>query len=367
MKPFIKQKKLNLIIDGQFGSTGKGLISAYVALNNHIDVFISNLSPNAGHTFNLGDGPKVVKQLPVGSVLRDNRRSLIYLTAGSIINPALLLKEIETFEVDPERLCIHPRAAIITNEDLQEERSSSSSVAKIASTQSGVGVALANKILRKAKLAKDIPELKEFIREVDLMWYMDQGLSVLMETSQGFDLGLNSGLAYPYCTSRDVTTSSCLSDAQVHPSYLGNVLMTTRTFPIRVGNLVVDGKTIGESGPFYQDSIETTWEDLKETPEFTTVTKRVRRVASFSLEQYKRSLHYIKPSHVFLNFVNYVKNEETVKLLKEAFKLKRPTHIGVGDKVMNIHEVHSLEEARNYLEIVQSENERKEYGLSKRY
>ncbi len=47
--------KLNIIIDGQFGSTGKGLLAAYVGTKFHVDVAMTNGSPNAGHTFYVDD------------------------------------------------------------------------------------------------------------------------------------------------------------------------------------------------------------------------------------------------------------------------------------------------------------------------
>ena len=216
----LKENKLNLIIDGQFGSTGKGLIGAYIAINYNADIYVSNLSPNAGHTYTLYDNnPIVVKQLPVGAIL--NKRSMIYLTPGSVINVDLLLDEIGKFDLDTTRLFIHPRAAIVEDKDIQAEEDLKSSVSRIASTRSGVGEALSNKIMRKSKLAGDIPELDKYISEIGLMNLMDMGCTALMETSQGFDLGIDHGLAYPYCTSREVTVSKALSDAGVHPTYLG--------------------------------------------------------------------------------------------------------------------------------------------------
>ena len=45
------KNKLNVMIDGQFGSTGKGLFSSYINSVNKVGLSISNSSPNAGHTF----------------------------------------------------------------------------------------------------------------------------------------------------------------------------------------------------------------------------------------------------------------------------------------------------------------------------
>ena len=72
--------KFNILIDGQFGSTGKGLLANYIGMFNHIDIAVSNASSNAGHTFYNTDGKKIiVKHLPVSGII--NKRSLIYLCA----------------------------------------------------------------------------------------------------------------------------------------------------------------------------------------------------------------------------------------------------------------------------------------------
>ncbi len=233
--------KLNLILDGQFGSTGKGLLASYIASNNHIDIAVSNSSSNAGHTFYWQLHSKyfvekhITKHLPISGVI--NPRSTIYLCSGSIINPKVLFKEIEENDVDPDQIYIHPRAAIITDEDIENELKNNG-VKTIASTMSGVGSALVRKINRNALLAKDYIELKKFIKTIDLQYYMDKDCIVLMEVPQGMDLSLNHGLEYPYCTSRDITPSSAMNDAGVHPKYIGKILVSLRTFPIRVGNVI---------------------------------------------------------------------------------------------------------------------------------
>lgn len=231
--------KFNILIDGQFGSTGKGLFASYIGTHNHIDIAVSNAGSNAGHTFYNVDGEKIItRYLPVSGII--NKRALIYLCAGSIINPDILHKEIEENEVDYDRIRIHPRAAIILKEDINEERLNNTGVKQIASTMNGVGCALVRKINRNANLAENIPELSRYISEVDLHYYMRQGSTVLMEVPQGLDLSLNHGLDYPHCTSRDITIASAMNDANVHPKYLGKIAVSIRTFPIRVGN-VIDG------------------------------------------------------------------------------------------------------------------------------
>lgn len=318
--------KLNVIIDGQFGSTGKGLVASYVGKNNKVDLAITNASPNAGHTFYVNNNKYITKHLPITGIL--NKKATIYICSGAIINPKILLKELKEFDIDSDRVFIHPRAAVIEDCDLVFEKKGA--VKKIASTLSGVGSALSRKINRSAELAANNFMLNSMVKEINVNSYLKCGKKlVVMETSQGLDLSINSGLSYPYCTSREITVTAALSDAQVRPDYLGNVIVCIRTFPIRVGNIVENGKTVGESGPFYPDSTEITWEDIGVIKEHTTNTKRVRRVATFSMQQYKRMVEIFKPTHVFLNFANYLSNSELSKLLN---KLPEVTHVCYSPK-----------------------------------
>lgn len=335
----LKEGKLNILIDGQFGSTGKGLVASYIGWYNHVDIAITNASMNAGHTFYVNDVKYVTKHLPITGIL--NKRSTIYLCAGAIINPEYLMQELKTFDIDPNRVCIHPRAAIIEEQDREHE--TKGSVKKIASTQSGVGSALIRKIDRKAKLAKDNPLINHMVNEIDLAFYLDQGVIVGMEVPQGFSLSINSGYSYPHCTSREITVTAAMSDAQLHPSYLGNVFAVIRTFPIRVGNIVEDGKVVGDSGPFYPDSKETSWEELGFEKEYTTNTKRVRRVATFSMIEYKKMLKMFHPDYIFLNFANYLSLDKLQKLLK---KLPEVTHVCVGPKINDVFKRYEIPNCR---------------------
>lgn len=319
------------------GSEGKGLQNAYISVMNDIHLAIANSSTNAGHTFFFRGKKYILKHLPVSGII--HKRCQIYLCAGSIIHPETLLKEIHQYDVDINRIAIHPNCAIISDDDIRFERDESSAATLLSSTQSGVGRALSRKINRSAKLAQDIPELKEMVRELSLSEYLDMGLTALMEIPQGFDLSLSGGF-YPYCTSREISIGTALADAQLHPSYLGRVAVCIRTHPIRVGNITDDsGQEIGYSGPFYEDSKETSWRSLNVSPERTTVTQRIRRVATFSMTQYRRMLAQLKPDYVFLNFANYLKKEPLGDLLNE---LPEVTHIGFGPTIDKVYLNHGF-------------------------
>jgi adenylosuccinate synthase len=333
MNDYIKHGKASIVIDGQFGSTGKGLAAAYqceqAMLRNDIiwDQMIctTNAAPNAGHTTVLPGGRKFITfHMPTIAVMND--APSIYLNAGAIIDMDVFKDEIEELKIRPRRIVVHPNAAIITKEDKKYEQDRASGATKIASTQKGVGRALARKIMREGTTAKDIRS--EFLKigadvvAMDLNEAMSMNWAVVIETPQGMGLSLNNGF-HPHCTSREVSVSQSLSDAGVHPSYLHKTLMTTRTFPIRVGNIVDEtGQTIGHSGGVYDDQRELSWEDFPQVePERTTVTKRVRRIFTFSEQQYRDSIARLRPDIVHIGFCDYLKNQrDLISLLEKMNK-----------------------------------------------
>ncbi len=312
--PQLLSPGVNVLLDGQWGSTGKGKLSAYLSANSDVVWNTADFQPNAGHTVVIGGRAYVTKTIPSGFVNRDAK---LYLSPASTINVETLLKEIELlddFGVE-NRLSIHPLAGVVTPEDIEEERQS---MRTIASTMTGGGAALRRKIGRQAKTARDVPELRRWIndRTLEIIEVARVGGIVLAESAQGFDLSLNHGWSYPYTTSRDVTTASVLANLGAPPQLLSRVWASMRTFPIRVGHLMSEnGAKEGDSGPFYPDQRELTWEEMtqmsgsqKALLERTTVTKRVRRIFTWSETQYQRFLAICQPTDVFLNFANYLDN-----------------------------------------------------------
>lgn len=334
---FNKPGKASILIDGQFGSTGKGLAAAVVALRSPPDICVTNASANAGHTTILEDGTKYVAyHIPTAALVCPE--AIAYLDAGAIINPDLLEKEIEALQFNTDRLYIHPNASIIEPEDLEYEADTKSGTAKISSTQKGTGRAFARKIMREGRVAKWLPSLPGKIRKMDLANELEMGKSVMIEVPQGYSLS-NHGVFYPYCTSRNINVAQAFSDAELHPSFLGNTIMTVRSFPIRVGN--IPG---GSSGGCYEDQNEVSWELLGVEPEITTVTKRIRRVFTFSTTQYGDALREIRPNVVFANFCNYFNNPhhflnwwQDMKDVERDLGMLVTTMYGTGPSVSDVH------------------------------
>lgn len=305
----IQQGRANVIIDGQWGSSGKGKLAGYLYDNYAIDVAVCDYMPNAGHTVFLRNGKSLVfRQLPVGAAYI-NTKCLIGPHAA--IDVALFNDEMDvvkdTLGFVPD-VTIHPLAVVIRPEDRAAEQRDRGF---IATTAKGGHAATTHKImLSGAHLAMNEPALAPHVNDTQQLAVdaIGHGKTLLVETAQGFDLGLNHGWAYPYVTGRDCMVGRALDNAGVPVRHCGSIIGCLRTFPIRVGNT-----EDGESGPCYADHSEIGWDEVSASAgclvkEMTTVTKRVRRVFGFSWLQLARFMRHVQPTHLFLNFVNYLDN-----------------------------------------------------------
>lgn len=334
---FVKPGRASVIFDGQFGSTGKGLAGAWVGEHNAIDWCTTNASANAGHTSIIDGKPVVLFHIPSTFLTaRHNGPISIYINAGAIVDLDILVREVEEQRIRIHEIVVNPNAAVILPEDAEAEREKSSSQTKIASTQKGVGAALARKIRRDGpNLGQHIEQLRRKvpfqIGTVSLNREMQElGKSVVVEVPQGFSLSINSSGFYPHTTSRDCTLQQGLSDAGIAPRLFHKSMGVIRTYPIRVGNINADnGRQLGWSGPVYPDQRELTWEELGVPEERTTVTKRVRRVFTFSPKQYENMLRHSMPDYVLLNFCNYASKRKVEDIANTMQDIERRLGVGV--------------------------------------
>ena len=351
----MQQGKFNVVTDGQYGSTGKGLISSYLAYKNR-PAFLSNTNmANAGHTaVNVNGESFIAKALPSATILRKwlpDYDPWVLMGSTSAFQIEQLKKEIEVTGSD-DRLVIHRRAMVITDEHKAKEVSGDTSTKHLASTMQGCGAALSDKIMRLpgVKLAANYEELNKYLFKPTWMRvtkinddcsisdplkdkceyncdnmheYLDcvlnNGDSILHEGAQGFSLDINHGHSYPTCTSRGTTAVTNLADMGISPRHLGDVYLVLRPYPIRVGNVIENGVCSGYSGGCYDDQEETNWEniakecgmpkeyaDILKEKEKTTVTKRVRRVFNFSMSQLRQAVIANGATKLALNFANYI-------------------------------------------------------------
>ena len=335
--------KFNAVTDGQWGSTGKGLFTSYLAWR-HRPAFISTTNmANAGHCAVNTDGEVyVAKALPSAAVLNrwvDNYNPMVVVGPSAAFNLQQLLKEAEHCDLTNSQLWVHPRAGVITQEHAEREAGiGDGSTKHIGSTMQGCGTFLADKVLRKRdlKLARDYSELYNFLHlqtgqegknydpdydpmPLKLLSHMDMGRTILHEGSQGFSLDIQHGSHYPECTSRSTTATQNLTDMGLPFTHMGDVYLVIRPYPIRVGNVIEDGKMVGYSGDAYNGQSELTWEQVADmgglpeeekrallNKELTTVTKRLRRVFTFSSRQVREAAKVNGATKIALNFANYI-------------------------------------------------------------
>lgn len=311
----LSKGRVNVLIDGQWGSTGKGKLSGFLALRSDLALVTCDFAPNAGHTWRGShagvDRVLLTRQIPTSAL---NVDAAVAISAGSAISVPLLLRELEELEFlgVRRRLVIDYRALVVEDGHEREERS----LLSIGSTAKGSGAALADKTLRRARLARDVEELKPYLGDVSQLVSntLRTGGTILAESAQGFDLSLNHGHDYPFVTSRDVTPATVLNNIGAPVQSVGEVIGCLRTYPIRVGHVFDEvGTKVGDSGPCYGDQREVSWDEVRvssgsplDLTELTTVTKRVRRVFTFSRKQYLKFLRICAPSQLFVNFANHL-------------------------------------------------------------
>jgi adenylosuccinate synthase len=288
----------HVLVDGQYGSTGKGLIASVMAQSfyDKVEAVVSNAGPNSGHTSYWHDEKIVLKQLPTFSVMAKiitKRQPVTLLSAGAVVHPELLAKECNKYGITA---IVHPHAAVVEPRMVEKD---AVNVSSIASTGQGVGPAQIRKLQRVPAgtwLRNPGPFHPDLSQRI-----------CFFEIPQGFSLGINSGF-YPHVTTRECSVSQALSDACVPPSFHRKTIMTCRTYPIRVGN------TENSSGPNYVDQEEIDWKDIDRPPELTTVTGRVRRLFTWSESQFVDSLLVLDPDVIALTFCDYLRDLDAVNL-----------------------------------------------------
>jgi len=329
-------KKVDMIVDLQYGSTGKGLIAGYIALKTQHDVIVNANMPNAGHTFIDAKGQKMIhKVLPNGIV--SPRCKYVLIGPGSVFDVSRLYNEIQQAKqfgyMKDAKVFVHENAVPVLDRHREEE----STLESIGSTKQGSMAASIDKMKRNpdnSVIARDL--VSNFDQErYGLSVISGSGYneiiknahSILAEGAQGFSLGINEKF-YPYCTSRDCSPARFMSDMAIPLPYLRTVLGTARTYPIRVG---------GTSGGCYGDQTETRWEDLGLAQERTTVTNKVRRVFTFSKQQIDDAMYMFAPDEVFLNFCNYIEDSDQMRDIIGHFEGK-VKYLGFGPSVGDIDE-----------------------------
>ncbi|MFA5347068.1 MAG: adenylosuccinate synthetase [Methanoregula sp.] len=300
--------KVHVIYGGQFGSESKRLFTEFYCHKWKPGAIITNAMPNSGGFDS--DGVKW-STLPIGYP------ATLMISPGSVIDLDHLKKEIAQLP-EGARVVIHQHAAVVQEQHFNTEKD----FVRVGSTMTGGAAATIDKMGRNPEniniLAKHAIEgtvdNAQWVRE------MHSHEKVLAICAQGHSLSLNFGF-WPYCTSRNTSPAQVIADAAISPLRVERIIGCFRTFPIRVSNRFDEkGHMIGFSGPCYSDQEELTWGQIGVPAELTSVSKKVRRVFSFSVNQLMESIQMNGTTDVFLGFINYLpaglEQEDFIDLVK---------------------------------------------------
>lgn len=319
-----EQAAVVALVGGQYGSEGKGAIAHYLA--NEFNVHVRSGGPNAGHTFSHMGRKWPMQQVPCGWT---NPQAKLVLSAGALVSTEVLEREmraIASFEVEMQasdllparpaiwsRVVVDAGAGIISPKHKEEAGGVDGEAHKrYGSTGEGVGVARMARLERRwdrfyraFQIGTKDHWFESMVVQDTSKWlnaaaadYSRDG-QILLEGTQGAGLSIVHG-TWPYTTNHDTGAAQMLADAGIAPSRLTNTIMVFRTFPIRVA---------GNSGPL---AGELSWEEMARITnepglvEFTTVTKKPRRIGQWDLDLAERAVWLNNPDGLALTFLDYM-------------------------------------------------------------
>jgi adenylosuccinate synthase len=187
-----------IIVGGQYGSEGKGKVTALYSSLLYEPWVVRCGGPNSGHAVSIRGREVILRQVPAGA---DHRNALLLLSAGCAVNEDLLINEVNTLDLPRERIVVDSRAVLICSADREAEESA---VERIGSTGSGTGAALIRRMSRATDvtLAGQSVKLRDIVRVEPvapiLHKHLDRGGDVIVEGTQGFGLSLLHGPYYPF-------------------------------------------------------------------------------------------------------------------------------------------------------------------------
>ena len=264
-----------IVVDGFYGDTGKGKVISYLAVADDVAVVArAGVGPNAGHTVVRDGRAYKLRMVPCGFV---NPKAIMLIGPGVLVNPELVLKEVAETDIE-NRFGIDPQCAIIEPKHIQLDQTDANLKNTVKTTGTGTGPCNADRVMRIAKIAREIPELKKYLADVPAIANkaLDDGKNLLIEGTQGTFISLYYG-QYPYVTSKDVCAAAACSDVGIGPTRVTDVVMVLKSYVTRVGGGELDGEIS------HEEAKKRGWD------EYGTVTGRQRRAAPFDYNLARRA------------------------------------------------------------------------------
>jgi adenylosuccinate synthase len=285
---------LDEIVGGFYGDEGKGLVTAYLSIQDRIDAAIRSQGPQAGHTVTYQGKQYVLRQIP-SAIFNPNAQLL--LAAGAYVSPKVVMEEVEKFEPFNvrKRLKIDENATVILPRHIEEEKDL---VKSIGSVGTGVGGAASERALRRPDiLVKDAPELKEYSDGIHVSDItndlLDEKKSVLIEGAHSTHLSNLHG-SYPFTNAYDNTAAALLDQVGLGPKAVDNIYLVFKSFMSRVG----EGPLKGELSKEETDRLG--------QHEEGSVSHRIRRTAPFDVDLARKSIKLNTPTDLALTKLDIV-------------------------------------------------------------
>lgn len=313
-----------VVVGTQWGDEGKGKIVDILAREAK-HVVRSQGGNNAGHTIVIDQKEYKLHLIPTGIL---NPETRCYIGAGCVIDPEVLLQEIDSLELMgievKKRLSISPHTHVILPHHrlLDRLQENTSGEAKIGTTGRGIGPCYADKAkrigLRMAELCSEeaLPDalrkiiavknreinslfntppldfetvfsglqkfgklLRPYLGPVDVMLHNAEknGEAILFEGAQGALLDINFG-SYPFVTSSGTLPASLIAGAGIGIPKEMQVLGVVKAYTTRVG-----------SGPFPTED-KSAFPEARTIREVGTTTGRERRTGWFDAVSVRQAI-----------------------------------------------------------------------------
>lgn len=278
-----------VVVGGFFGDEGKGKIAAYLGLRDSPQLAVRTGAVNAGHTVVFDGRVWRLRVVPSSFISKKTR---LAVAAGALIRLDVFRAEVEETGVG-DRIVVDQNTGVIEEKHVEMEKRDAELAGVIGSTLQGVGYAMADRVLRRLRLARDFPELSPYLGDVAQLVNdtLDRGEMVLIEGSQGAFLSLYHG-TYPYVTSRDTTAAAILSEVGVGPKRVTDVVLVLKSYVTRVGGGPLEGEIPQEEA------------EKLGLVEYGSVTGRRRRVAFFNTKLALRAVMLNSPTQIALTKID---------------------------------------------------------------
>ena len=300
-----------IIVGAQWGDEGKGkVVDIYT---DEADLVVRYAGgPNAGHTLVVGAEKVVVRLVPSGILRRD---ALCLLGQGTVVDPKVLVGELDTLEVKGlaprDRMRVAERAHVILSYHILVDGLREATTSAIGTTKRGVGPCYEDKAARRGIRLRDFRSRADLAARVekalsawaptitalggtvpsveavvDDAWAAGQNLlplladtaalteqalrdgkRVLFEGAQGTLLDVDHG-TYPFVTSSSAIAGGACTGVGIGPSRIDAVVGLAKAYCTRVGG-----------GPFPTELEGEVADRIRKIgAEFGSVTGRPRRV-----------------------------------------------------------------------------------------